>query len=531
MRQVNRPRPGKSTVLMTVLVILCTSAAAAGTETVIRAGVTREITDYDAGQTSTVSRGGASFSLDDLYRFNFTCMQNRDTGDVTGTWYVLAAPENKIFSLVLGNYSLHFGSGLLMGKKTFMRPDPFSRKLSFTRDSVFSGSGSGNPAYSFFGVTSSFYTGCDDLYFQIIPFYSRQRRFISEEQVYSGAVSSSLMTVNTKTVEQGLYNSPADIVNRGIIGDAGFLGLFHFQVYGFSTILVSAGRDRLLWEKTSVSTGTDEIISLGAFAEYGDENISIFVEPAGSIRRGPGWQSYGGCVAWGVSLRNKIFSSVFNGKFSDRQFRSVYSSGDSGPEDVLDFTFSFKTGKHIKTGAAFYSEKDLTVSTGSDERKCFIREEALASITGFSMFNADFKFGRKLPLNGDSGDSVQQFSSVLNFTFSRQFYLRGRCTYQFCNAGRSWLCGSELKMMFLSYFCVSAGYTFIRAVQDNPLYGVITPASENNMDIARFTSRAGGFSLKLKYSKMKDSFYFRICGCRDSEGTEYTAESALVLFF
>lgn len=511
--------------------LTATGPIRAETETVLRAGITREITDFDSGESSTVIRGGASFSIDDVYRFSFTSMKNRDTGNLTGTWFIEASPEDTGFSFVLGNYSLHFGSGILMGKKEFIRPDPFSRKLSFTRDTVFSGSQSGNPAYSFSGIAASAGTYGDILNIRIVPFCSLQRRFISAQQAYDGAVSSSLMAVNTRTVKEGLYDSPADIMNSGIIADADFMELFHVQVYGFTTTLQSACGGSILWDRTSSSPGTGRSSAYGLFAEYRDSSISIFAEPAGSTRSGPGWSIHGECIALGFSLRNEIFNTALNGKFSDSSFRSLYASGDSGPENILDFSVSAAACEHFRTGAAFYSEKDLTVNPGSDERKCFIREEALASITGFRMFGADFRFSRKVPLHGDSSGRSRQYSGQLNFTPSKNFYLHARHTGQCCEAGISRLWGIESKAMFLSYFSLSAGYTWVKASPDNILYAVITPASENNMDIGRFTSGGEGWSVKIKYSSEKDSFFFRWCRINDGENIKHNAESAMVLVF
>lgn len=503
----------------------------AETVSVLRAGITREINNFDTGSSSTVLRSGASFSIDDMFSFNATAMRESGSGNLTGTWFIHAAPGDGCFSFILGDYSLHFGSGLLMGKKEYLRPDPFSRRASFTRDSLFSGSQSGNPAYSFSGIISSVRTGNESFRFQLTPFYSIQRRFISEQQAYERSVSSSLMTLNLKTSEDGIYNSPADIINFGAIADTSFMELFRIQVYGFSTRLQAPGGKPLLWEKTSLSQGTERTSSFGIFAEYSDSSISMFAEPVSSVRTGPGWSVHGESVAWGVSLRNRIFGATLNGKFSDRNFRSVYASGDSGPENILDFYSSVAIGEHLKTGASFYCERDLTVNPGSDERRCFIREEVQSSLTGFRILGADFRFSRKLPLDSGCEGKARQLSCLLNIAPVSSLWLRARGSGQFSDAGSSWLWGAEFKLMFLSCFSLSAGYTGIYAVRDNAMYAAVTPASENNMDIGRFTGKGSGWSVKIKYSNEKDSFFFRWCRINDGRGIDQNLESALVLVF
>jgi len=513
------------------IVLMALFPAQAETETVIRAGINHEITDFNSGATSTVLRGGGSFSIDGIYRFNITSMRNLDSDESTMTWFIQASPYGEFFSFILGSYALHFGSGLIMGKKEFIKPDPFSRRFSFSRNNIFTGSQSGNPANSFFGIASAITAGDEDLNFRIAPFCSIQRRFISEEQAASGAVSSSLMTVNSKTVPQGKYVSPVDIINTGAVTDMAFMKLFHIQAFGFATTFRSACGERLLWEQSATSTGTSRNLSGGIFAEYSDSFISIFAEPVFTLRSGPGWQKEGDCVSCGISLRNEIFRTSLNTKFSDRNFRSIYAAGDSGPENLVDFSVSIIPWKHLKTGASFYSERDLTVNPGSDERKCFIREDAAASLTGFDLFGADLKFSRKVPLSGERGARSRQCSAIIDLTPPGNLCLRARYTGQFCDAGMSYFWGAELKMMIFNCFSLSCGYTGVRAIRDNALYAVITPASENNMDIVRFTGKGKGCSARIRYTGDRNSFFFRWCGVRNGGESSQDMESALVLVF
>jgi len=517
--------------LLPLIVLIALLPVQAETETVIRAGITREITDFDSGSTSTVLRGGASFTIDDIYRFNLTSMHNRNTDESTSTWYIHGSPCGESFSFILGSYALHFGSGLIMGKKEFIKPDPFSRRFSFSRENIFTGSQSGNPASSFFGIASTIISGDEDLNLRLAPFCSIQRRFISEEQAANGAVSSSLLTVNLKTTPEGKYVSPVDIINTGAVADMAFIKLFHIQAFGFTTTFRSACDERLLWEQSAASNGTARAVSGGIFAEYSDSSISIFAEPVFTIRSGPGWQKEGDCISCGITLRNEIFRTSLSGKFSDRNFKSIYATGDSGPENLVDFSVSIIHWKHFNTGVSFYSERDLTVNPGSDERRCFIREDAAASITGFDFFGADLKFSRKVPLNGERSDRSRQFSTIINLTPPGNLYLRARYTGQFCDTGVSWFWGAELKMMIFNCFSLSCGYTEIHAIKDNALYAVITPASENNMDIARFTGKGNGWSARIRYTGDKNSFFFRWCRIRNGGESRQDMESALVLIF
>lgn len=500
------------------------------TEMVTRAGIMKEMTDFEEGISDTVIKGGVSFSIDDLYRFSCTYMRNNDTGGSTATWYMRASGGRDPWEFVLGSYSLHYGTGIVMGKKQYMRPDPFSRSLGFTRDDPYSPAEGGNPANSFYGITAC--AGLSGEYYglRIVPFYSIQRRYLKEEDVAEGRISSSLYAVNQRTVESGEYVSPADIISSGGAVCVDLADIFHVQMYGFFTGLSSAGGERILWECGEAWHGTSSVQTGGIFAEYRDESISLFIEHDLVTREGSGGNIPGRCTGFGFSLKNEMFRFGLSAKLSDRDFRSVQGSGDTGAENVIEAAGS-AAWKYFAAGAAFYSEKDLTVSPGSDERRCFMREEVSCSLRGIETFGADLRFSRKLPMDGNGEERAEQYSAGITFTPHKLVYFKVKYTGQFNSAGGSHLYSGEMKLMFSEFFSLSAGGMYVSATGDNPLYAVVSPAAENTMDIGRFTSSGNGCAVKLRYCCSSDSFYFRWSRLSSGGTVEYNAESALVLVF
>jgi len=248
------------------------------------------------------------------------------------------------------------------------------------------------------------------------------------------------------------------------------------------------------------------------------------------IRCGPGGESSGGCTAWGFSLKNEALAISLRGKNSGYSFRPVYGSGDSGPEDVLEFSASLR-GDIFSAGAALYSEKDLTVSPGYDERRCFFREELFLAASVSPYWNCECRWAVKQSFDCDGGPDAHQFSAVMNFLPCGRLIMKARGAVKRSGSCISYLCSGEMKLMFLSYFSIGAGYLYVKGSSENEVYAVITPAAENTMDINRFVSRGYGFALKLKYSKERDSFHFRFSGISSEGSVDYNAESALALLF
>ena len=303
-------------------------------EIAIKSGVTNEIIDYESESEKTVFRGGTSVLLSDTFIFNFTYLRNISDDIFTYTWNLSAKEISGFLNITAGYYNLHFGSGLMMGRKTYSSSDPFSKKISVAKDITISLSKNGNPEYSLYGTVLDFYKNFADGKIYLITFFSNQRRFITSDAFEAGAIESSLYTLNTKTAKRGKNTEPVNIINYG--GVLGLLNsLFNFQLYYFETDLKGdSGRD-ILWDKKKyfAPEGVDLIKNSGLFAEYRDNNLSFFIEPAiSTIVSEATVTDY--ALAWGIGVKNSTVNIAMRGKNSGQYFHSEYSSGNRTPEDV-----------------------------------------------------------------------------------------------------------------------------------------------------------------------------------------------------
>ena len=115
-------------------------------ELLVKSGVSREVLDYEGDSADLTARGGTSLNLADSFNFNFTALRNIDTGSSSCTWNIAVKNISGSLDFISGNYSLHFGSGLMMGRPSYRSSDPFSKKISIAKDQSISPSNGGKPA-------------------------------------------------------------------------------------------------------------------------------------------------------------------------------------------------------------------------------------------------------------------------------------------------------------------------------------------------------------------------------------------------
>jgi hypothetical protein len=242
--------------------------AANNYEIILKSGVTSEVVNYEGDLAKMVFRGGTSVLLEDTFIFNFTYLRNIDDDIYTYTWNLSAKEIGGFLNVTTGNYNLHFGSGLMMGRKTYTSSDPFSKKISISKDKTISLSKNGKPEYSLYGTVLEFYKNFDEAKIYLLTFFSDQRRFISSDAFEAGAIESSLFTLNTKVTKNNKNTEPVNIINYGgVIGMQS--SLFNFQLYYFETDLKTDSGKDILWDKKKyfATEGVDLIKNTGLFAD------------------------------------------------------------------------------------------------------------------------------------------------------------------------------------------------------------------------------------------------------------------------
>lgn len=516
--------------LCLLIIIFPITVNAENSEISLSAGAEREILNYEGESENRVIRAGASLKLGESFLFSYTELRDISDDAYTSTWFLGLMDIGSFMNFTAGYYYLHFGSGLMMGKKTYTSSDPFNRKFSVSRDELLTGAGGGNPAYPFYGAAAELYTTTGDVKISILPFFSVQKRFITDDSYEDRAIDSSLFTLSSRIQKKDIYTEPVNIINYGAAFEMKTPDLITFQCYCFDTDLRDSAGNNILWDKNKFcyGGGVDLIRNLGFFAEYRDDNISLFVEPAMSIVY-CGANLTGHAVTWGTSMRNSCMHFSLRGKNTDMNFHSEYSSGSRTPERILELRYSIFPFRCLETGCIVYSEKNLVPAYNRDYLEGSVQEEIFSALdTGCMRISLDMK--RKEHYSTDRTDPLDRGNLSAGFTLTERLFLKLKASVQKFEDEESGLAGCEMKFMFMDYFSLSAGYAEIKVKGDTPFYAVISPGSEHS-PAECFRKPARGASVKLRYRKEKDSFYARLGVKKTASVTEVQAESAVVLVF
>jgi len=496
----------------------------------LKTGVSREIIDYEEDNENLILRGGIEFAIYETFNFNYTNVRNLENKTFSYTWNLQVIEISNFINFTAGNYNLHFGSGLMMGKKSYSSKNPFSKKISIAKERTISTSNSGNPQYSLYGTVFEFYKTFDDIKIYFTPFFSLQRRFISQLSLESGTIDSSLFSLNSKIERNGYSTEPVNIINYGGVSGLQLSSLFNIQIYYFETDLKGDSGKDILWDKNKyyAGDGIDLIRNTGVFTEYADKNISIFIEPAvSSIENKHTVKDF--AVACGIGIQNRIVNFSLKGKNSGKNFHSEYSSGSRTPERIWELKCGVSPHKILQTGFIIYSEKDLIPGYNKKYIEGSMEEELFASLD-FGKLDIDMNFKRRENYSTDRDESIDQGNLSAAVSINDRIYFKIRSSAQKSFDEISGLGGCEMKYLFSGYMSLSLGYTKIIVNGDNPFYAMITPASEHS-SIKSFSQSAHGGSVNLKYKKEKNSFYLRFTVTQTDSEREGDAESALTLFF
>lgn len=520
----------KPLLISAAIIFLVDPISAEECDISIRGSVSREVFNYEEGEEDLAVKAGLSFSSGETFSFNYTELRDLTLDRSSRTWNVEVKDLAGFMNFTAGYFNLHFGSGLMMGKASYTSPDPFSEKILLSRENAISPSNSGNPAYSLSGAAVTLKAESDDITLYLLPFFSLQRRYITADSYDRGVIDSSLFTLNSRTEKSGAYTEPVNIINCGGAAGIRAYNLFNLQIYTFRTDLKSdSGRD-ILWDRDKYrqGEGTNSILNTGIFAEYSDSSISIFIEPAVSSINGDPSQT-GRAVACGISLRNRLIDLSLRGKNSDNKFHSEYSSGGRVPERVWESRCAVSPLYFLKTGLLVYGRKNLSPSYNRDYTEGSILEEIFTEIK-FGGIASGISLRRKRHSTSGDDTVIDQGSLHTEYSMTDRIYLRARTTIQDGDGGDSYAAAFDLKIMFLVYFSISAGYTGVFVHGELPYYAMITPATEQSM-ITRFSETSHCASAIFRYRNVKDSFHLRFTSLKTGSGFRGEAESALSLFF
>ena len=432
--------------------------------------------------------------------------------------------------IVLGHYNLNFGSGLIMGKKTFTSSDPFSKHFIISKDNPISPSNNGNPIYSLSGAAADIYYSGANFRISFIPFFSCQERFICQEDSDNNYIASSLATLNTKIHNQG-NDEPVYIVNYGIMASVNLSTLFTIQAYAFETDLKKADLNEVAWDsgKYGIDSGINKMSYKALFLEYSDNNISIFFEPASSLKHADK-EIRGYALMYGLAFKSSPFDFSFMGKTSDRSFQADYSSGSRLPEKTWELKSVYKAYSRLKAGAALYSQNYLQGGYNSRYIEGTRREEISAQSEIIK--NLDMKLSVRSLSYYSSEYKELKYQYVINITHEPySFFNHSLKGIIQTNKGKKSKLFSQNFIFKVSGFTFKAGYSFIQISGKDYIYSGIPPGTGSLSGIYRFNETGYGTAAMAGYKNDKNSFYFRWEQTEIGEKTGTKLESAMTLLF
>lgn len=493
--------------------------------------VLKDIVNYSNENPSLIARGRFSENIDDRLIINCSVLHDISNEKNDYTWNIGLYGSNEPFNFCAGNYSLGFGSGFIMGKKKFISSDPFTKSLTVSIDNAISPSTGSNPAGAFFGAAAKFnYTG-DEFSAGAVPFYSSQKRYITEEELSRGYISSSIPTLEERTTSNSKYSESAYITNYGAMLWLTWIDYIVIQCYAFQTAIKDSDGNSLKWSyNADHEDGINRSGSAGVFIEYADEVFSFFVEPAVSVSQYD-MQVKGFGMLWGCGVKNRKAMLTVRGKNCDPEFHADYSSGDRYPQDVFEIKGRITPHKKIEIGGTVYSEKNLNPSYNDDEADGTSREEGFTVMKPFKWMDLNLGAARTRDYSDNLESEKLKFSSSAIFTLPWNLFFRVKSDAQREGHSRAYVSACEMKYLLLENFTISAGYTDIRVKGSTGIYAAIIPAPEAELSTSLYREQANGMALKIRFKKDDLSFHVRGSFVKCAGEKEVTAESSLGFIF
>ncbi len=522
--------------LLIIFIIIITSIhgarlSAYESHTSVYGEILRDLINYSDDDASLIARGRFSENIYDRVIINCSVLRDISNERNDYTWNIGLYGENEPFNFCAGNYSLGFGSGLIMGKKKFISSDPFSRSLTVSIDETIIPSTGSNPAGAFFGAAAKIsYTG-DEYTAGAVPFYSSQKRYVTAEELSRGYISSSIPALEGRTTSNSKYSESAYITNCGGMLWISWIDYIVIQCYAFQTSIRDSDGNNLQWSyDTKREDGISSAKSAGVFMEYADEVFSFFIEPAVSLTQYDR-TAKGHGLMWGCGVKNNGALLTIRGKNCDPEFHADYSSGDRYPQDVFEIKGRITPHKKIEIGGTVYSEKNLNPTYNDDEADGTAREEGFAVLKPFKWAELNLAAARTRCYSDNLESEKVKFSSSAVFTMPWNIFFRVKSDVQREGSSRAYVSACELKYMFLESFTISAGYTDIRVKGDTGIYAAIIPAPEAELSTSLYKNKAEGMALKIRFRREELSFHARGSLVKCAGEKEVTAESSLGFIF
>ena len=468
------------------------------------------IVDYYREKVSVLFSEESSLNISYIY------LQN--TNENKYTWNLSLNDISPNFSFIAGNYFVHFGSGLLIGRKRIYDPDIFSFNIDGNADtgrSVFALCNTGNPMYAFNGPGCSFFCQTQNISFALNTFYSVKERFIDEDSYDSNTISSTIDTLDTKTEDEYNHNEPVEIHTGGAMLSAGILNCVVLGTYYLNADIRSQYKEEILWEYNDTpeeSAGISSLNGFGIFSQYRDDYFSLLVDWAATRKETvhnseKNNKEFGRGLLYKLKFTSPFLTTAIAGKQVEPAFYSPYSSsiGDDYPESAWFFDTEIKPYTNLKLITRLSSQKRTSVSSVNDTPPV-IKKEILSLKYSFGRLE-ELEMGIKRRERIDEEkDTKQQLHSSADIALmktlkvnlsSARHRINGRNSSAIYTAGLLFLPTGSIRINF--------NYLTANISQGNSIYAVISPMQESSTRGFYIKEDSSAFVIKSEI-KIKDIF-------------------------
>jgi hypothetical protein len=461
-------------------------------------------------------RGGIFFSEDSS--FNLALVYVRSKHEKKCTWNLSLKDISPSFSLVMGNYLINCGYGLLLGRKNPFNPDIFIRKEKSSDDGIVVPVNSGNPSFSFYGLAASGLLNCDGNIFSLYSFYSSNKRYINEDEYYLKKSDSRLSTIQGLFARDYNHTEPIDVMSAGSIISFTIEKMLLLQLYYLYTDIKTASGDEIQWESDTENkseSGTSNLHGIGFFAKYSDDYIILFWESDLSIRKAIFADNYaknitGFGILYGIKFSHPaVLVSLIRRETASKYYAPFGSSiGEDHPERGWFFDAKHDFPDYFSIGASISAEKKLIVDQADNEPTETRREKCYLKFAN-SWIKSDFSIIFMQTKNGEESRKKIQYNNsdeiILDIISFKIFLICQKCD----NTGYSALMAAGVSLRFFSFLSMSACYCRGIINGNNTIYTIISPLENSSIPGFSINKSSDIIIINLKFRFEAIDFSFR----------------------
>lgn len=407
------------------------------------------------------------------------------------TWSLELKDISPHFSFLMGNFFVNYGYGLLIGRKRLYEPDPFANRVSKGNEKIFKPCKSGNPLYTFSGMTASYNNSFAMINASFNTFYSIKERFIDNEYYDSAMISSGLDSIDIKDDKEYNHNEPVNIHTHGALLGFQIADCFYLQLFYLLTAMQSPHGDEILWDSFEAGDneyGIGSLYGSGFFAGYCDDFLSIYCEGVTAEREiknesGEGSDIRGYGLLYGIAFTPPFLNLALNGKEVDGEFYSPYSSsiGEDYPEDAWFFDTEVRPFKNLRAGISLSSQRKTVAGSTDHEIPVTERQKVYINYRYKNLEKLDLAARKLERVSEDGREKKYQFKEKAAVKIINPLQADFSSIYQESSRYKpSYAFFTGVDFSFLTNFKISLNYVYARVAEGNSLYSIVSPIHGSN---------------------------------------------------